>query len=255
MEAFSYAAKKTAAFYDSQKRLATEHAVFDDVGRGEPVREAGNGQGQLMSSLTVLRLGASLAGEQRSGQARAAREEGGTGAEDRHAEISEGRDGSRRLQEAVDRRAAGTGEGAAGAGQMRRAAHRRSRCCAAAASARAAAPADCWAQRKHGHRAEAQACFEGLTRSSDAYARAEGFWGLEQWEQANEQFRLATQPKTASRCTRSAGACCCTSASTMARRRTCFARRSAKIHRMPKPTWAWPPSPPKASAARPRSMR
>ncbi len=22
----------------------------------------------------------------------------------------------------------------------------------------------------------------------------EGFWGLEEWEQANEQFRLATQP-------------------------------------------------------------
>jgi hypothetical protein len=60
MEAFSYAAKKTAAFYDAQKRLATEHAVFDDVGRGEPVRETGNGQGQLMSSLTVLRLGGSL---------------------------------------------------------------------------------------------------------------------------------------------------------------------------------------------------
>jgi hypothetical protein len=60
MEAFSYATKKTAAFYDSQKRLATEHAVFDDVGRGEPVRDAGNGQGQLMASLTVLRLGGSL---------------------------------------------------------------------------------------------------------------------------------------------------------------------------------------------------
>jgi hypothetical protein len=60
MEAFSYAAKKTAAFYDSQKRLATEHAVFDDVGRGDPVRDAGNGQGQLMASLTVLRLGGSL---------------------------------------------------------------------------------------------------------------------------------------------------------------------------------------------------
>jgi hypothetical protein len=60
MEAFTYATKKTAAFYDSQKRLATEHAVFDDVGRGEPVREAGNGQGMLMSSLTVLRLGGSL---------------------------------------------------------------------------------------------------------------------------------------------------------------------------------------------------
>jgi hypothetical protein len=60
MEAFTYAAKKTAAFYDSQKRLATEHAVFDDVGRGEPVREAGNGQGLLLSSMTVLRLGGNL---------------------------------------------------------------------------------------------------------------------------------------------------------------------------------------------------
>jgi hypothetical protein len=58
MEAFTYATTKTAAFYDSQKRLATEHAVFDDVGRGEPVRQVGNGQGMLMSSFTVLRLGA-----------------------------------------------------------------------------------------------------------------------------------------------------------------------------------------------------
>jgi hypothetical protein len=59
MEAFTYAAKKTAAFYDSQKRLATEHAVFNDVGTGEAVREAGNGQGALMSSFTLLRLGTS----------------------------------------------------------------------------------------------------------------------------------------------------------------------------------------------------
>jgi hypothetical protein len=59
MEAFAYAAKKTAGFYDSQKRLATEHAVFNDTGTGEPVREAGNGQGALMSSFTLLRLGTS----------------------------------------------------------------------------------------------------------------------------------------------------------------------------------------------------
>jgi hypothetical protein len=59
MKAFTYAAKKTTAFYDSQKRLATEHAVFDDVGAGEPVREAANGQGLLMSSFTLLRLGTS----------------------------------------------------------------------------------------------------------------------------------------------------------------------------------------------------
>jgi hypothetical protein len=59
MEAFNYATTKTAAFYDSQKRLATEHAVFDDVGHGEPVRAAGSGQGALMSSFTLLRLGSS----------------------------------------------------------------------------------------------------------------------------------------------------------------------------------------------------
>jgi hypothetical protein len=61
MEAYTYAAKKTAAFYDSQKRLATEHAVFDDIGRGEPVREAGNGQGQLLANFTLLRYGTSAA--------------------------------------------------------------------------------------------------------------------------------------------------------------------------------------------------
>jgi hypothetical protein len=59
MEAFTYATKKTAAFYDSQKRLATEHAVFNDTGSGEPVREAGDGQGAMLSSFTLLRLGAS----------------------------------------------------------------------------------------------------------------------------------------------------------------------------------------------------
>ena len=56
MEAFTYATRKTAAFYDSQKRLATEHAVFNDVGTGEPVREAGKGQGLLLSSFILLRL-------------------------------------------------------------------------------------------------------------------------------------------------------------------------------------------------------
>lgn len=64
----------------------------------------------------------------------------------------------------------------------------------AAWAASAAVPADCWSLRKHGHRQEARGCFDGLTHSGDAYTRAEGFWGLEEWEQANEQFRLATQP-------------------------------------------------------------
>jgi hypothetical protein len=63
MEAFQYADRKTASFYESQKRLATEHAVFEDTGRGEAVR-AGAAQGRegaLLSSLTVVRIGASQA--------------------------------------------------------------------------------------------------------------------------------------------------------------------------------------------------
>lgn len=58
----------------------------------------------------------------------------------------------------------------------------------------AADPGECWKLRKHVATEKAQACFESLSQSSDAYMRAEGFWGLEQWEQANAQFRLATQP-------------------------------------------------------------
>lgn len=57
-EAYTYASRKTAAFYDSQKRLATEHAMFNDTGHGDAVRDAGNGQGQLMASFTLLRYGA-----------------------------------------------------------------------------------------------------------------------------------------------------------------------------------------------------
>ena len=58
-------------------------------------------------------------------------------------------------------------------------------------AAQAADPVGCRALRKHGHEAEAKACFDALTRSNSAYYRAEGFWGLEEWEQANAQFRLA----------------------------------------------------------------
>jgi hypothetical protein len=59
IEAFDYASAKTTAFYDSQKRLATEHAVFEDTGKHEPVRAASTetGEGQFLSNFTLLRLG------------------------------------------------------------------------------------------------------------------------------------------------------------------------------------------------------
>lgn len=61
-------------------------------------------------------------------------------------------------------------------------------------AANAAVPENCWKLREQGNNREAQVCFDELTRSSDPYFRAEGFWGLEEWERANEQFRLATKP-------------------------------------------------------------
>lgn len=59
MEAFQYAERKTAAFYESQKRLATEHAVFEDTGKNEAVREPSRSEGALLSSFSLLRMGAS----------------------------------------------------------------------------------------------------------------------------------------------------------------------------------------------------
>jgi hypothetical protein len=60
MEAFQYAATKTAAFYDSQKRLATEHAVFEDTGKNDAVRVASTdtGEGLFLSSFALIRIGA-----------------------------------------------------------------------------------------------------------------------------------------------------------------------------------------------------
>src|SRR5579864_1747893 len=60
LEAFVYADRKTAAFYESEKRLATEHPVFEDTGKKEAVRAASteSGEGQLAASFVVLRLGA-----------------------------------------------------------------------------------------------------------------------------------------------------------------------------------------------------
>jgi hypothetical protein len=60
LEAFQYADRKTAAFYESQKRLATEHAVLEDTGKKEAVRapSAENGEGMLAANFTVLRIGA-----------------------------------------------------------------------------------------------------------------------------------------------------------------------------------------------------
>jgi hypothetical protein len=59
LEAFQYADRKTAAYYTEEKRLATEHAVFEDTGKGQAVRARASdtGEGTLLASFTLVRFG------------------------------------------------------------------------------------------------------------------------------------------------------------------------------------------------------
>lgn len=63
LEAFHFAQRKTAESFESQKRLATEHSVLEDTGKGEGERapSADNGEGKLAAVFAVVRLGANAA--------------------------------------------------------------------------------------------------------------------------------------------------------------------------------------------------
>ena len=63
LEAFKYAQQKTTEFFDTQKRLATEHSVIEDTGKGqgEKTPSAENGEGRLAAAFPVVRLGANAA--------------------------------------------------------------------------------------------------------------------------------------------------------------------------------------------------
>jgi hypothetical protein len=63
LEAFHFAERKTTEYFDSQKRLATEHAVLEDTGKGDGERSpsSDNGEGKLASAFPMVRLGANAA--------------------------------------------------------------------------------------------------------------------------------------------------------------------------------------------------
>jgi hypothetical protein len=63
LEAFRFASLKTKEFFDTQKRLETEHSVIEDTGKGngERTATAENGQGKLAGAFPVVRLGANAA--------------------------------------------------------------------------------------------------------------------------------------------------------------------------------------------------
>ncbi len=60
----------------------------------------------------------------------------------------------------------------------------------------AAAPAsDCWQHRKLSRFEQARACFTTAARSADAWAQAEGLWGLADYKAANDAFRAAAKTR------------------------------------------------------------
>jgi hypothetical protein len=63
LEVFRYAEEKTAKFYETQKRLSTEHALIEDAGKGEGVKapSAENGEGLTAGRFAVLHLGETAA--------------------------------------------------------------------------------------------------------------------------------------------------------------------------------------------------
>ena len=63
LEAFRYAEKKVTDYFEAQKRLATEHSMLEDTGKGEGERNPSpeNGEGKLAGAFTVVRLGANAA--------------------------------------------------------------------------------------------------------------------------------------------------------------------------------------------------
>jgi hypothetical protein len=60
LEAFRFAEQKTANYYETNKRLATEHPVLEDTGKGEGVKAPSpeNGEGLLAGRFALVRRGA-----------------------------------------------------------------------------------------------------------------------------------------------------------------------------------------------------
>src|SRR5579864_3273443 len=63
LEAFTYAEAKTSQFYETQKRLATEHPTLEDTGQSDGTRKPSpeNGEGLIASQIALLHIGATQA--------------------------------------------------------------------------------------------------------------------------------------------------------------------------------------------------
>ena len=198
MEAFAYAQRKTAAFYESQKRLATEHPIFEDTGKNEPVREPSKSEGMLLASFPVLRIGAAQKqANDPAKQALLAKKEDLEQKIDALKYQKAAMDPAD-YKTAADGGAGATGASATGTGQMNWNEEIR---CFAGDGAREYEPLPGPRPRivvrlcaNMARRLRRKPALSRWCAANSAYYRAEGYWGLEQYDQANEQFRIATAP-------------------------------------------------------------
>jgi hypothetical protein len=60
MEAYRYARQKTKDFFENAKRLATEHSLLEDTGKGDGENDPSpaNGQGMIATRFPLLKMGA-----------------------------------------------------------------------------------------------------------------------------------------------------------------------------------------------------
>ncbi len=104
LEAFRYAQAKTTEFFDTQKRLATEHSVIEDTGKGmgERTATAENGEGKLAGSVHRGAPGGECRRRPRSQQTAPAGQEGTARTSHRKVEIRKGRDAGPGVQAPAD---------------------------------------------------------------------------------------------------------------------------------------------------------
>jgi hypothetical protein len=59
LEAFKYAEAKTAKYFETNNHLATEHALLEDTGKGDGVKDPSieNGEGSIAGRFNLIRLG------------------------------------------------------------------------------------------------------------------------------------------------------------------------------------------------------
>ncbi len=90
LEAFAYAQRKTNAYFESEKLLATEHAMMTDTGSAKAVRDPNpeNGQGLLAFAFPLLRPEAESAKNVAPGKQKLLAKKEDSGSEDRPAQIS-----------------------------------------------------------------------------------------------------------------------------------------------------------------------